>query len=76
MRPLVATLLVLPREVRRADDKQHVQASAKGKRRDSRHPAKHRGSPTITCGGAIGDDRIATGPFIVAPRAGAGSASE
>jgi hypothetical protein len=53
VRPLVPALLVLPRDVRRATDKQQVQASAKAKPRHSGYPAKHcagypakhRGSP-------------------------------
>jgi hypothetical protein len=42
VRPLVPTLLMLPRDVRRATDKQQVQASAKAKPRHSGYPAKHR----------------------------------
>jgi hypothetical protein len=62
VRPCVPTLLVLPREVRRASNKHDVEASAKGKPRNSRYPAEHRGSPAHRYGGRSG--AIALQPAI------------
>ena len=68
MRPLVSALLVLPREVRPASDKQHVQASAKGKTRQSRYTARHRSSPAIDKAGDQGLIALEPAKSSVTPR--------
>jgi hypothetical protein len=69
VRPFVPTLLVLPREVRRASDKQHVWAPAKGKHWDSRYPAKHGGSPAIDKAARSGAIALQPARSIVTPPA-------
>jgi hypothetical protein len=75
VRPPVSALLVLPCDVRRASDKHHVQASAKGKPWDFRYPAKHRGSPAIDNAARSGAIALQPAQSSVTPPCPAGDAA-